>query len=395
MDDRQSNHLKAYGLAYQALQQGLVVEWLLNFHGGSFYIPTQDPALLRWARTRNVSWTEISQEDYSTIQATISSENMNLVRLDKAPHIAVYAPPGHVPWDDAVTLVLEYAEIPYQQIWDEEILKGNLTPDNFDWLHLHHEDFTGQHGKFWMAFQTAPWYVEKVIQYQKFAAQWGFASTQEQKKAVALLIRKYVEEGGFLFAMCSATDTLDIALSSVGLDIIPPEIDGTPLTPGAQEQLDFSHNLAFSDYRLISSPFVYEFSSIDVDPHQENIYFQPFYFRLHEFAARYDVIPSMLVQNHRNLIKGYLGQTTAYHRDFIKEDIIVLNQVEGRNWTTYIHGDRGKGTFTFLAGHDPEDYTHQVGDPPTNLDLFPNSPGYRLILNNILFPAARTSKKKT
>ncbi len=395
MDDSQSNHLKAYGLAYQALLKNYSIQWLLNYKGGSFYIEAEDSSLRSWALTRNVRYSMIDAHTYSQIKQIIDSENMNIVKLEKAPEIAVYAPPEHVPWDDAVTLVLKYAEIPYSTIWDEEVLSGKLTIDNYDWLHLHHEDFTGQHGKFWMAFNKESWYQERVIQYDKLAKKWGFKSTQEEKKGVAALIRKYVEEGGFLFAMCSATDTLDIALSSIGQDIIPPEIDGTPISGNGAFNLQYENTLAFEKFQLINSAYIYEFSDIDVMPHEENIYYTPFYFKLNNFAARYDIIPSMLVQNHKNLIKGFLGQTTAYHTRLIKKDIVILDEVEGRDWVTYIHGDRGKGTFTFFAGHDPEDYTHQVGDPPTNLDLFPNSPGYRLILNNILFPAAQTKKKKT
>ncbi len=395
MDDSQANHLKAYGLAYQALLTGSEVKWLLNFRGGSFYIENPGKDLSRWALLRNVSTQDIRPADFDQILQIIEKENMNVVKLEKAPNIAVYAPPENVPWDDAVTLVLKYAEIPYHQLWDDEVLGGLLTTENYDWLHLHHEDFTGQHGKFWMAFHQETWYAERVIQYQRQAEKWGFRSTQEEKKAIAAAIRKYVEEGGFLFAMCSATDTLDIALASLGIDIIPPEIDGTPLDPDIDAHLQYENTLAFKDFKLISNPYVYEFSTIDIEPQLEQVYFQPFYFKLNQFAAKYDVIPAMLVQNHNNLIKGFLGQTTAFHTQFLKDDMIILNQVEGKDWVTYIHGDRGKGTFTFFGGHDPEDYTHQVGDPPTNLDLYPHSPGYRLILNNILFPAAKTKKKKT
>ena len=393
MDDTQANHLKAYGLAYHALQRGITVLWLLNYRGGSFFLENEDSKLTDWALTRNV--TLLHNVDFAPIQQVIDSHNMNKVELTKAPNIAVYAPPEDMPWDDAVTLVLKYAEIPYTRIWDSEVLAGQLTTDHYDWLHLHHEDFTGQYGKFWFAFHNQHWYMERVARYKKFAKEHGFQSVEREKAAVALKIRDYVEKGGFLFAMCSGTDTLDIALAAAGLDIIPPEIDGTPMTPNAQSHLNFKRTLAFENFHLENSPYVYEFSDIDIDPQKEHIFYKPFYFKLKDFAAKYDVIPSMLVQDHKNLIKGFLGQTTGFHIDTIKKDVTLLDEVEGRDWVTYIHGDRGKGTFTFLAGHDPEDYTHQVGDPPTDLDLFPHSPGYRLILNNVLFPAAKVKKRKT
>jgi len=393
MDEAQANHLKAYGLAFHALQRGMTVLWLLNYRGGSFFINNEDSELSEWALTRNV--TIEHHTDFAPIQKEIDTHNMNKVELTKAPHIAVYAPPENMPWDDAVTLVLKYAEIPYTRIWDNEVLAGQLTTEHFDWLHLHHEDFTGQYGKFWFAFHGQAWYMERVARYKKFAKEHGFQSEEEEKAAVAMKIRNYVEKGGFLFAMCSGTDTLDIALAAVGLDIIPSEIDGTPMTANAQARLNFKNTLAFENFHLENSPYIYEFSDIDIDPRKENLFYHPFYFKLKDFAAKYDVIPSMLVQDHKNLIKGFLGQTTGFHLNTIKKDVTILDEVEGRDWVTYIHGDRGKGTFTFLAGHDPEDYIHQVGDPPTNLDLFPHSPGYRLILNNVLFPAAKVKKRKT
>ena len=395
MDDSQANHLKAYGLAYKTLLSGSQVKWLLNYRGGSFVLMTDDGELRDWAITRNVTCESIGSGQFQSIQSQIERENMQIVNLTAAPRIAVYAPPWNAPWDDAVTMVLQYSEIPYTVIWDEQVIGGALKTDNFDWLHLHHEDFTGQHGKFWFGYSHEKWYIERSVLFENMARKLGFNSVQEEKKAVALKIREFVLNGGFLFAMCAATDTLDIALASIGLDIIPPEIDGTPADPNCNSKLDFSTTFAFTGFKLITDPYVYEFSDIDIDPLREGVYYDPFYIKLNEFAAKYDTIASMLVQNHRNLIKGFLGQTTAFRADLVRKDVTVLDTVDGRDWVTYIHGDRGKGTFTFYGGHDPEDYSHKVGDPPTNLDLFPNSPGYRIILNNILFPAAKEKKKKT
>ncbi len=395
MDDTQANHLKAYGLAYYALQNGVEVKWLLNYRGGSFVIMSDSSKFATRAVSRNVTYTIIDYGRLTDINSIIERENMYSVRLDKAPTIAVYAPPWNAPWDDAVTLVLEYAEIPYTRIWDKEVMAGLLTTDNFDWLHLHHEDFTGQHGKFWFAFRNEPWYIEKVVLFEEMAEKLGFSSVQENKKAVAVKIREYVENGGFMFAMCSATDTIDVALSTLGIDIVPVEIDGSPMDSDWRERMSFERNFAFEDFTLVTSPYIYEFSDIDIDPMEEKIYYTPFHFKLNEFSAKYDTIPAMLVQNHRNLVKGFLGQTTGFRLRVLKKDITILNTVEGKDWVNYIHGDRGKGTFTFYAGHDPEDYAHRVGDPPTNLDLFPNSPGYRLILNNILFPAAEREERRT
>ncbi len=395
MDTMQENHLKAYGLAYKALQKGIQVKWLLNYRGGSFLIMSDDAGFKDWALTRNIINVTVSGDEFASIQKMMEGENMNVVNLDSAPRIAVYAPPWNAPWDDAVTLALKYAEIPYTTIWDEEVLKGTLSTDNFDWLHLHHEDFTGQHGKFWFGYSGEKWYIERVMLFEKTAHELGFQTVQEEKKAVASKIKDFVAKGGFLFAMCAATDTLDIALASIGIDIIPPEIDGTPIDPDVNKKLNYQNTFAFENFQLVSNPYVYEFSDIDIDPVSEGIYTQPFFFKLNEFSAKYDIIPSMLVQNHNNLVKGFLGQTTAFHTNRIKSSVTFLNTVDGRDWVTYIHGDMGKGTFTFLGGHDPEDYAHKVGDPPTNLDLFPNSEGYRLILNNVLFPAAKRKQRKT
>lgn len=395
MDDLQANHLKAYGLAYQALQNGVKVKWTLNYRGGSFLLTADSPDLAAWAVARGIVTEKADSGTLAAIEARAEDENIAVVDLEVPPRVAVYAPPWSGPWDDAVTLALEYAEIPYARIWDEEVMGGKLTGEYFDWLHLHHEDFTGQHGKFWFGFGREKWYIERTARFDHLAKSLGFATVQEEKKAVAAKIRKFVEDGGFLFAMCAATDTLDIALASTGIDIIPPEIDGTPIDIDVDSKLDFKPTLAFENFKLVQSAYVYEFSDIDVDASAEGIDFTPFYIRLNEFSARADVIPSMLVQDHVNLVKGFLGQTTGFHQNVIKKDVTVLASPEGKDWAFYIHGDRGKGTFTFLCGHDPEDYAHRVGDAATKLDLFPNSPGYRLILNNILFPAAKVKKKKT
>lgn len=395
MDDDQANHLKAYGLAYKALQDSTSVEWLLNYRGGSFIIKSDKASYQNWAMTRNITFSLIDEAAVRSIEKTIEQENMTIVKLDHAPRVAVYAPSWNSPWDDAVTLAMEYAEIPYTKLWDEEVLGGSLKTDNFDWLHLHHEDFTGQHGKFWFGYSHEKWYIDRSSLFEKIAHKLGFSSVQEEKKAVALKIKEFMLNGGFLFAMCAATDTLDIALSSIGIDIIPAEIDGSPTDPEADKKLDFTRTLAFENFKLSKNAYEYEFSDIDIEPVRENIYYNRFSFKLNEFAAKYDTIPTMLLQNHRNLIKGFLGQTTGYRLGLIKKDMVILDTIDGSDWCTYIHGDRGKGSFTFLGGHDPEDYAHKVGDPPTNLDLFPNSPGYRLILNNILFPASKEKKRKT
>ena len=395
MDESQANHLKAYGLAYKSLQMNISVKWLLNYRGGSFLITSDSDELFQWAVIRNITCEIIDQAKKSAIDKIINDENMNNVSLDSAPRVAIYAPPWNAPWDDAVTLALQYAEIPYTTIWDDVVMGGTLTTEHFDWLHLHHEDFTGQHGKFWFGYSQEKWYIERSVLFEKIAKKLGFSTVQDEKKAVAVKIREFVLNGGFLFAMCAATDSLDIALASIGLDIIPPQIDGTALDTDMDSKLNYKDCFAFENFKLVTSPYIYEFSDIDADTVKEGIDFNPFYMKLNEFSAKYDTIPAMLIQNHKNLIKGFLGQTTAFHLNLIKKDITILDTIEGRDWVNYIHGDRGKGTFTFLGGHDPEDYAHRVGEPPTNLDLFPNSPGYRLILNNILFPAAKIKKRKT
>ena len=391
MDDAQANHLKAYGLTFWALGKGAVCEWLLNYRGGSFLLP-DDPAYVREANIRGVTARSISGADEATIRATIADENMESVKLEKAPRIAVYIPPNTPPWDDAVTLALEYADIPYSKVWDEEVLKGDLK--NYDWLHLHHEDFTGQHGKFWASYHQFPWYQEEERVQKATANKLGFAKVSQLKGAVAVTIKDYVARGGFMFGMCSATDTYDIALAAQGLDIADVIYDGDPPDMTAQRKLDFSRTLAFKDFRLEMDPILYKFSDIDVTqdaaqrgPNQ--------LFTLFDFSAKNDPVPTMLVQNHVNGVPEFLGQSTGFRRSKLKPGVIVLGEVEGTDEVKYLHGQFGQGTFTFFGGHDPEDYQHMVGDPATKLDQYPHSPGYRLILNNVLFPAAEKKKQRT
>lgn len=392
MDNTQTNHLRAYGAVYYALSRGMKGKWLLNYRGGSFLLPSV--GLVKNKLTLlNVSFSEIDEEDLARINKKIETGNMHSVDIEKAPKIAVYSPPQRGPWDDAVTLVLTYAQIPYTLLWDKEVLRGDLT--QYDWLHLHHEDFTGQYGKFYAAFRHVPWYIQQVNAFTKSANEAGFRSVSEHKRAVAQKIQSFVKDGGFLFAMCSATDTIDIALASHGLDIVPAEIDGTPISPNAQERLDFNATFAFTNFKLIFDPNIYEFSDIDVDIHNEGIAFMPDSFSLFEFSAKIDTIPTILNQNHVNTVKGFLGQTTAFNKDKIKDKVTILGMTPGTKRVKYLNGFYGKGQFTFYGGHDPECYRHLVGAEPTNLAMFPNSPGYRLILNNILFPSARKKRLKT
>lgn len=394
MDFSQTDHLKAYGIAYWSLQRGVNVEWLLNYRGGSFLM-TAFPGLEEECRLRGVTYEEVSPTAVNQIYATIESENMERILLEKAPKVAIYTPPNKQPWDDAVTLALTYAEIPYDKVYDKEVLAGRLS--EYDWLHLHHEDFTGQYGKFYGAYRNAPWYIEEVQVNEALAAELGYPNVSELKKAVARSIKEYVMEGGFLFAMCSATDALDIALAAEGVDIVDVPFDGDPPERDYQQKLDFSKTLAFENFRLYTDPNLYEFSDIDIPPSFAPRVRDPEtdYFTLFEFSAKYDPVPTMLTQNHVDVIKGFMGQTTMFNRTKIKPSVIIMGEVEGTNEVKYIHGNVGKGQFTFYGGHDPEDYTHAVGDPPTQLELHKNSPGYRLILNNILFPAARKKKLKT
>jgi len=396
MDGRQSDHLKSYGVAFWFLERGGTVDWLLNYRGGSFMMDHSE-VLARECRIRGVNFEQIGGTDAAVVYAEVQREdnNMDLVRLEKSPKIAVYVPPNFKPWDDAVTLALEYAEIPYTKIWDEEVLSGKLA--EFDWLHLHHEDFTGQYGKFYANYRHAQWYMEQQLLYEREAKRLSFRKVSEEKKAVARAIKDYLAQGGFMFAMCSATDSYDIALAAEGVDICGTMFDGDPADRDAQERLDFSKTLAFENFTLDMNPLRYEYSDIDIpqsDPppiRDQNTD----YFTLFEFSAKYDPVPTMLTQNHVNIVRGFMGQTTAFRKSLIKRTVVILAEREGTQEVKYLHGNFGRGTFTWYGGHDPEDYQHAVGDPPTDLNLYKNSPGYRLILNNVLFPAARKKQQKT
>jgi len=396
MDLQQRDHLKAYGVAYWALTKGFTVDWLLNYRGGSFLMDNAE-ILAGECRIRGVTAQAISAQEATQIFAEVQREdnNMDVVRLEKAPTIAVYVPPGFQPWDDAVRLALEYAEIPYDKLWDEEVLQGKLH--QYDWLHLHHEDFTGQYGKFYASFAGAAWYQEQQAMQEREAKKLGFRKVSELKKAVARAIREYVGGGGFLFAMCSATDTYDIALAAENTDICDVMYDGDPPDRDAQQRLDFSKTLAFTDFTLEKNPLRYEYSDIDQPPSDVLGLQNPErdYFTLFEFSAKFDPVPTMLTQDHVNVIPGFLGQTTRFKKSLIKKTVIILAEQQGTDQVQYLHGNYGRGTFTFYGGHDPEDYQHAVGDPPTDLALHKNSPGYRLILNNILFPAAKKKQQKT
>lgn len=394
MDDvSQTNHLKAYGITYWCLDKQYKASWLLNYRGGSFLLP--DAAEIRKeCQVRGVSFEVLSDGDANQILNEISSpsQNMETVVLEKAPKIAVYTPPGKQPWDDAVTMVLKYAEIPYTEVYDEAVLSDQLIL--YDWLHLHHEDFTGQYGKFYGAYRNAPWYIDQKKEAETLAAKLGYSKVSEVKLEVAKKIRNFVIGGGFMFAMCSATDSFDIALSAEGVDICEPMFDGDSSDANYQSKIDFSQTFAFKNYILDRKPEHYEFSDIDMTE-KRNIKFEKDYFTLMDFSAKWDVIPSMLCQNHTSLVKGFMGQTTSFDIELIKSNVLILGKSEINEEAKYIHGQKGKGFFTFYGGHDPEDYQHRVGDEPTVLDLHPNSPGYRLILNNILFPAARKKPQKT
>ncbi|HLV38009.1 MAG TPA: hypothetical protein VKY47_01030 [Xanthomarina sp.] len=391
--ESQKNHLKAYGITYWTLEKELKVKWLLNYKGGSFLLPDSEE-IRRECQIRGVSFEVLSNAKAEAILEEISSpsKNMEAVVLEKAPKIAVYSPKGKLPWDDAVTMVLTYAEIPYETIYDEEVLNDALVL--YDWLHLHHEDFTGQFGKFYANYRTAAWYIEEKKSAEALATKLGYSKVSEAKLAVALKIRDYVIGGGFMFAMCSATDSFDIALSAEGVDICEPMFDGDPSDANYQSKIDYSKTFAFKDFILERNPLIYEFSSIDMTS-KRRIPKMTDYFTLMEFSAKWDPIPTMLCQNHTALVKGFMGQTTAFTREEIKSNVLVLGENKTNGEAKYIHGIKGKGFFTFYGGHDPEDYTHRVGDPKTELDLYPTSPGYRLILNNVLFPAARKKKQKT
>lgn len=391
--DSQKEHLKAYGITYWSLDQQLKVKWLLNYRGGSFLLPdTED--IRRECTIRGVSFEILSDGATEEILNEIASpsQNMEAVILEKAPKIAVYTPDSKVPWDDAVTMVLTYAEIPYTTIYDEAVLDDQLIL--YDWLHLHHEDFTGQYGKFYSNYRAAPWYIEEKKAAEELATRLGYSKVSEEKRDVALKIRDYVVGGGFMFAMCSATDSFDIALAAEGVDICEPMFDGDASDADYQSRIDFGKTFAFKNFILERSPLVYEFSSIDMT-RKRRIPFETDYFTLKDFSAKWDPIPTMLCQNHTALVKGFMGQTTSYETESIKSNVLIMGENKTNGEARYIHGIKGKGFFTFYGGHDPEDYRHRVGDPKTELELHPNSPGYRLILNNVLFPAARKKKQKT
>lgn len=392
--ESQENHLKAYGITYWVLTRQQKVQWLLNYRGGSFLLPDGEP-IRGECRIRGVSFEVLSDAEAQAILDGIASpsQNQEAVILEKAPRIAVYSPKDNPPWDDAVTMVLTYAEIPYVTIYDEEVLGDKLPL--YDWLHLHHEDFTGQYGKFYGAYRAAPWYIEGKREAEELAARLGFDKVSDEKKAVALKIRNYVIGGGFMFAMCSATDSFDIALAAEGVDICEPMFDGDPSDANYQQRLDFKGTFAFTNFTLERNPLRYEFSSIDMTGKREDIPRESDYFTLMDFSAKWDPVPTMLCQNHTALVKGFMGQTTAFTRSEIKPTVLVLAENKLNGEARYIHGIKGQGFFTFYGGHDPEDYQHRVGDPKTELELHPNSPGYRLILNNVLFPAARKKKQKT
>ena len=390
----QQNHLKAYGITYWCLSKNYKASWLLNYRGGSFLLPDA-PEIRKECQIRGVSFEVLSDSEEAAILLEISSpsQNMETVILEKAPKIAVYTPKGKQPWDDAVTLVLTYAEIPFTPIYDEEVLSDGLLL--YDWLHLHHEDFTGQYGKFYGAYRNAPWYIEQKNQAEALSAKLGYSKVSEEKLAVAKKIRDFVIGGGFMFAMCSAADSFDIALSAEGVDICEPMFDGDPSDANYQSKIDYTKTFAFKNFILDRKPEHYEFSDIDMTEKRIKILMEKDYFTLMEYSAKWDPIPTMLCQNHTQLIKGFMGQTTAFERELVKSNILVLGENQLNEEGRYIHGQVGKGMFTFFGGHDPEDYQHKVGDEPTVLDLHPNSPGFRLILNNVLFPAAKKKKQKT
>ncbi|WP_299665302.1 asparagine synthetase B [uncultured Polaribacter sp.] len=392
-NDNQKNHLKAYGIVYFSLEAGLKSKWLLNYDGGAFLIEN-NRIVENECKIRGVSYQIISDAKSQLILQEIAapSSNQDAVTLEKAPKIAVYSPKDKMPWDDAVTMVLTYAEIPFDVIYDKEVLEDKLLI--YEWLHLHHEDFTGQFGRFYGAFRTAPWYIKGKQRAEKLATELGYSKVSQEKLAVAKKIRDYVVGGGFMFAMCSATDSFDIALSAEGVDIAEAMFDGDASTPNYQSKINYNKTFAFKNYQLIRSPTTYEFSTIDMT-RKRKIPKTSDYFSLVEFSAKWDPVPSMLTQNHTTIVKGFMGQTTSFDRNTVKSNVLVLGENKVNREARYIHGTKGKGMFTFYGGHDPEDYTHRVGDPKTELDLHPTSPGYRLILNNVLFPAAKKKKQKT
>ncbi|TRX49494.1 asparagine synthetase B [Fulvivirga sp. M361] len=394
MDERQTNHLKAYGISYWVLQNDIEVDWLLNYRGGSFlfkYYQKFENELI----IRGISYEVVSDAQSNSILENIASpsSNSDVMRLDKFPKIAVYSPKSKLPWDDAVTLVLTYAEIPYDVIFDDEVLSMDLP--KYDWLHLHHEDFTGQYGKFYRNYKNMPWYIEQQREFEESARKHGFSKVSHLKSSVVKKIREFVSGGGFLFAMCSATDTYDIALAGEGVDMIDRMFDGDPPDPRAQEKLSYTNTFAFENFKIERDPFEYEFSNIDNKYAERGLREENDFFNLFEFSAKWDPIPTMLTQNHTRVIKGFYGQTTGYKKRLVKSDVVIMGETKSIKEVKYIHGVFGKGFWTFYGGHDPEDYQHLVNEEPTDLNLHPNSPGYRLILNNILFPAAKKKKQKT
>jgi hypothetical protein len=394
MDGSQRDHLKAYGVAFWALQREVPLDWLLNYRGGSFLLDHYK-TVEQELTIRGVTFQVIADGQANAILAEISDPevNMEVVRLEKAPRIAVYAPDGFQPWDDAVALVMTYAEIPYQRIYDREIISGVLP--QYDWLHLHHEDFTGQYGKFYRNYRNAAWYQTQVQDSEEMASSLGYAKVSEMKLAVASKIRDYVAGGGYLFTMCSGTDSYDIALAAEGVDICTPEFDHDPIDPQAQQKIDFTRSFAFKDFKLVTDPNIYEFSDIDATDIHARIGQPRDFFTLFDFSAKWDIVPTMLCQSHEQVVRGFMGQTTAFRSALVKPGVTVMGENKAQGTVKYIHGEFGLGQWTFYGGHDPEDYQHMVGDPPTDLALHPNSAGYRLILNNILFPAARKKKQKT
>lgn len=394
MDLKQTDHLKAYGVAFLSLERENNVEWLLNYRGGSFMMDYRED-VEHACQVRGVAYELIGGSQSIGIFQTLEENNMDAVLLEKAPKVAIYTPPDKKPWDDAVTLALTYAEIHYEKVFDLEVLQGQLP--EYDWLHLFHEDFTGQYGKFYASYARADWYVQQQTEYERFAKQMGYAKVSREKLAVAKSIKEYVAKGGFLFAMCGATDSYDIALAAQNTDICDVMYDGDGADPNANSKLDYSQSLAFTGFNVDMNPYNYEFSDID---HPSSIGLmikspEEDYFTLFEFSAKYDPVPTMLTQNHVSIVKGFMGQTTGFRKSLVKDHVLILGEDATIQSAKYIHGNFGKGTFTFYGGHDPEDYTHAVGDPPTELSLHKNSPGYRLILNNILFPAAKKKPQKT
>jgi hypothetical protein len=393
MDENQKNHLKAYGIAYWALEKDADVSWLLNYRGGSFMFSYIEE-IEKECKIRGVDYEIIANAQAAAILAEIADPEVNMdeVKLQKAPKVAVYSPKNKQPWDDAVVLALDYAEIPYELVYDNDVIDGKLPL--YDWLHLHHEDFTGQYGKFWAAYQNVAWYKEDVKYNEDLARKLGFTKVSEMKLAVAKKIRDFVAGGGFLFTMCSAPDSYDIALAADGVDICQSMFDGDPADPNMQKKLNYDNCFAFTGFKLSNNPYEYEVSDIDMT-NTRKVAAADDYFTLFDFSAKWDQVPTMLCQNHTQVIKGFMGQTTSFNEKLIKSNVLIMGENKSAGEAKYIHGEYGKGTWTFYGGHDPEDYNHMVGDPKTDLSLYPNSPGYRLILNNVLFPAAKKKKQKT